>query len=55
MDKSEKEEALRQDTEWTNQKNRQHWDKTHNGQNRDTGSIGPRHRMGKPKSQAALI
>jgi hypothetical protein len=43
MKKPEKEEALRQDTKWTNQRHRQHWDKTQNGQTRDTCSIKTSH------------
>jgi hypothetical protein len=42
MDNSKTEEVLRQDTEWTNQRHRKHWDKTQNGQTRDTDSIGTR-------------
>jgi hypothetical protein len=54
MDKPETQAVLRQDTEWTNQKHRQYWDKTQNGQVRERGSIDTRHRMDKPKKQAAL-
>ena len=32
MDKPETQAVLRQDTEWTNQKHKQYWDKTQNGQ-----------------------
>jgi hypothetical protein len=32
----------------------QYWDKTHNGQIRDRGSIETRHGMDKPVTQAAL-
>jgi hypothetical protein len=48
------EESLRQDTEWTNQRHMQHWDKTHNGQTRDTCSIKTKHIMDKPETQAVL-
>ena len=51
MDKPETHAVLKQDAEWTNQRNRQYWDKTHNGQTRDTGSIETRHRMDKPETQ----
>jgi hypothetical protein len=54
MDNSKKEEVLRQDTEWTNQRHRQHWDETQNGQTRDTGSFETRKRMDKPETQAVL-
>ena len=54
MDKPETQAVLKQDTEWTNQRNRQYWDKTHNGQIRDRGSIETRHGMDKPVTQAAL-
>jgi hypothetical protein len=54
MDSSKTEEVLRQDTEWTNQRHRKHWDKTQNGQIRDTGSIDRRHKMDKPVTQAVL-
>jgi ketosteroid isomerase-like protein len=54
MDKPETQAVLRQDTEWTNQKHRQYWDKTQNGQVRERGSIETRHRMDKPEKQAAL-
>jgi hypothetical protein len=43
MDKPETQAVLKQDAEWTYQRNRQYWDKTHNGQARDTGSIGTIH------------
>jgi hypothetical protein len=36
-------------TEWTNQRHRQYWDETHNGQTRVTSSIGIRHRTDKPR------
>jgi hypothetical protein len=55
MDKPETHPVLKQDAEWTNQRNRQYWDKTHNGQTRDTGSIETRHRMDKPEKQPVLI
>jgi hypothetical protein len=54
MDKPETQAALRKDREWTNQRQRQYWDKTQNGQSRDTGSIETRHRMDKPETQAVL-
>jgi hypothetical protein len=54
MDNSKTEEALRQDTEWTNQRHRQYWDEKQNGQTRVTRSIGIRHRMDKPETQAAF-
>jgi hypothetical protein len=54
MDKPETEESLRQDTEWTNQRHMQHWDKTQNGQTRDTCSIKTKHIMDKPETQAVL-
>jgi hypothetical protein len=54
MEKPVTQTVLRQDTEWTNQRHKRHWDKTQNGQTRDTGSIGTRHRMGRPESQEAL-
>jgi ketosteroid isomerase-like protein len=54
MDKPETQAVLRQDTEWTNQKHRQYWDKTQNGQAGDRGSIEPTHRMDKPETEAAL-
>jgi ketosteroid isomerase-like protein len=54
MDKPETQAVLRQDTEWTNQKHRQYWDKTQNGQVRERGSIETRYRMDKPEKQAAL-
>jgi ketosteroid isomerase-like protein len=54
MDKSKTNAVLRQDTEWTNQKLRQYWDKTQNGQTRDRGSIETRHKMDKPETQATL-
>jgi ketosteroid isomerase-like protein len=54
MDKPETQAVLRQDTEWTNQKHRQYWDKTQNGQVRERGSIETRQRMDKPEKQAAL-
>jgi hypothetical protein len=38
----------------TNQRHRQYWDETHNGQTRITSSIGIRHRMDKPVTQAVL-
>jgi hypothetical protein len=41
--------VLRQDIWWTNQRHRQHWDETHNGQPRVTSSIGITHRMDKPR------
>ena len=44
--------VLKQDTESTNQRQRKHWDKTHNGQARVTRSIGIRHRMDKAETQA---
>ena len=55
MDKPETHAVLKQDAEWTNQRNRQYWDKTHNGQTRGTGSIETRHRMDKPETQPVLI
>ena len=54
MDKPETQAVLGQDTEWTNQIHRQYCDKIQNGQTRDTGSIGTRHRMDKPESHAVL-
>jgi hypothetical protein len=42
LDKPMIQAALRQDTKWTNLRHRQYWDKTQNGQTRDTGSIGTR-------------
>jgi hypothetical protein len=48
MDKPEIQAVLRQDTKWTNRRYRQYWDKTQNGQTRETDSIGTRHRMAKP-------
>ena len=54
MDKPETQAAFGQDTEWTNQRHRQNWDETHNGQTRVTSSIEIRHRMDKPETQAAL-
>ena len=54
MDKPEKQEALGQDTEWTNQRHRQYWEETQNGQTRDTGSFETRKRMDKPETHAVL-
>jgi hypothetical protein len=54
MDKPETHAALKQDTEWTYQRHRQYWDKTYNGQTRDTGSIETRHIIDKPETQTAL-
>jgi hypothetical protein len=54
MDKPETHAVLRQDTEWTNQKHRQYWDDTQNGQTRETGSIGTRYIMEKPEILAVL-
>jgi hypothetical protein len=54
MDKPETEAVLRQDTEWTSQRNRQYWDKTQNRQTRDRGSIETKHIMDKPETQAVL-
>jgi hypothetical protein len=68
MNKPETQAILRQDTEWTNQRHRQHWEKTQNGKTKNTSSIGTRHimgkrvtssigirhRMDKPETQAAL-
>ena len=50
----ETEAVLRQDTEWTNQRHRQYWDKTQNGQTRETGSIETRHKMDKQETEAVL-
>jgi hypothetical protein len=55
VDKPETEEALKQDTEWTNQRHGQHWNKTQIGQIRDTCSIRPRHRMVKPVTSSIEI
>ena len=54
MDKRETQAVLGRDIEWADQSHKKHWDKTHNGQARDTGSIGTRHRMDRPESQEAL-
>jgi hypothetical protein len=54
MDKPVIQAVLRQDTNWTNQRHRQYWDETHNGQTRVTSSIGIRQRMDKSETQAAL-
>ena len=52
MDKTKTHALLRQDTDWTNQKLKQYWDKTQNGQTR--GSIEKRQRMDKPDKEAVL-
>ena len=54
MDKPETHVVLRQDTEWTNQRHRQYWDKTQNGQTRDRDSIETICKMDKPETQASL-
>jgi hypothetical protein len=54
VDKPKTQAALRQDTEWTNQRHRQYWVKTQNGQTRDTCSIKTSHKMYKPETQAVL-
>jgi hypothetical protein len=54
MEKPETEAALKQDREWTNQRHRQLWNKTENGQTRDTGSIERRHIMDKPVTLTEL-
>jgi hypothetical protein len=54
MVKPETQAVLRKDTERTNQKHGQYWDKTQNGQVRDRGSIETRHRMDKPETLAVL-
>jgi hypothetical protein len=47
MDKPETEEALKQNTEWTNQRHMQYWNETHNGQTRVKSSIDISHMMDK--------
>jgi hypothetical protein len=54
MNKPEIQALLRQETEWTNQRHRRFWDKTHNGKTRDTCSIEARHIMDKPETHAVL-
>jgi hypothetical protein len=54
MDKPEKQAVLRQGTKWADQSHKNHWDKTQNGQTRDTDSFQTRKRMDKPETQAVL-
>jgi ketosteroid isomerase-like protein len=54
MDKPETQAILKQYAEWTNQRHSQYWDKTQNGQTRDTGNRVIRCRMDKPETHAVL-
>jgi hypothetical protein len=48
MYKPETQAVLGRDTEWADQSHKKHWDKTQNGQTRDTGSFETRQRIEKP-------
>jgi ketosteroid isomerase-like protein len=54
MDKPETQALLGRDTEWADISHKKHWDKTPNGQTRDTGSFETRKRVDKPETQAVL-